>query len=73
MAFVRARQRSRFVLSTEERYFFGFEWKGGTRKLILYLRCKEWPLSWRAEKCSGFFEIPSYVLDFQGVSQVFSG
>ncbi len=46
------------VLTAEESDFFGFEWKGGTRKLTTYLPMwEEKPLSWRRGKVLGIFEI----------------
>ncbi len=46
------------VLTAEETDFFGFEWKGGTRKLTTYLPMyEERPLSWRKGKVLGVFEI----------------
>ncbi len=46
------------VLVSDENEFFGFEWKGGPRKLITYLPMwEERPLSWRRGKVLGVFEI----------------
>ncbi len=57
--FARALQEeSVSLLSTEEKDLFGFEWKGGARKLITYLPMwEEKPLSWRRGKVLGVFEI----------------
>ncbi|MEN6441370.1 MAG: ATP-binding protein [Syntrophobacter sp.] len=52
------REESVSLLSTEERNLFGFEWKGGVRKLVTYLPMwEEKPLSWRRGKVLGVFEI----------------
>ncbi len=46
------------VLSAEKNDFFGFEFKGGTRRLTTYLPMwEERPLSWRRGKVLGVFEI----------------
>ena len=46
------------VLSAEKTDFFGFELKGGTRRLTTYLPMwEERPLSWRKGKVLGVFEI----------------
>jgi two-component system, NtrC family, sensor histidine kinase HydH len=46
------------LLTAEESDFFGFEWKGGVRKLTTYLPMwEEKPLSWRRGKVLGVFEI----------------
>jgi signal transduction histidine kinase len=46
------------VLSAEETDFFGFELKGGVRRLTTYLPMwEERPLSWRKGKVLGVFEI----------------
>ncbi len=57
--FARALQEeSVSLLSSEEKDLFGFEWKGGARKLITYLPMwEEKPLSWRRGKVLGVFEI----------------
>ena len=45
-------------MSAEETNFFGFELKGGARRLITYLPMwEERPLSWRKGKVLGVFEI----------------
>lgn len=52
------REESVSLLSAEETDFFGFEWKGGERKLTTYLPMwEEKPLSWRRGKVLGVFEI----------------
>ncbi len=58
-AFTRAlNEESVSVLSAEENVFFGFELKGGVRKLTTYLPMwEERPLSWRKGKVLGVFEI----------------
>ncbi len=46
------------ILISNENEFFGFEWKGGPRKLLTYLPMwEERPLSWRRGKVLGVFEI----------------
>jgi signal transduction histidine kinase len=50
------------VLSAEKTDFFGFELKGGTRRLTTYLPMwEERPLSWRKGKVLGVFEITQNV------------
>ena len=52
------REESVSLLSAEEDSVFGFDWKGGVRKLITYLPMwEEKPLSWRRGKVLGIFEI----------------
>jgi signal transduction histidine kinase len=52
------KEESVSVLSAQENDFFGFEWKGGLRKLTTYLPMwEERPLSWRRGKVLGVFEI----------------
>jgi two-component system, NtrC family, sensor histidine kinase HydH len=52
------REESVSLLTAEETDFFGFELKGGVRKLTTYLPMwEEKPLSWRRGKVLGVFEI----------------